>query len=162
MIGREAAITAQNGKLTVPPLLGTATDVAGGSLTISGGKGRGSGGGGSIILQTAPAGASGTTENTLADRLIIKPDGLVALAGTTSSFPALKRSSASLIVRLADDSANAALESASVKTDAPAGGTSATWKLGTVATVSPTSPNRTIEVEIGGTIYYLHAKTTND
>lgn len=50
----------------------------------------------------------------------------------------------------------------SIKTAAPAGGTAAAWRLGTVATVSPTSPNRTIEVEIGGTIYYLHAKTTND
>lgn len=30
------------------------------------------------------------------------------------------------------------------------------------AVVSPTSPNRTIEVKIGGTSYYLHAKTTND
>jgi hypothetical protein len=82
--------------------------------------------------------------------------------GTTSSFPALKRDSAALQVRLADDSANAALESASVKTDAPAGGTSGTWKLGVAATVTPTSPNRTIEVDIGGTIYYIHAKTTND
>jgi hypothetical protein len=82
--------------------------------------------------------------------------------GTTSSFPALKRSSAALVVRLADDSANAALESASLKTNAPAGGTSGTWKLGVAATVSPTSPNRTIEVDIGGTIYYIAAKTTND
>jgi hypothetical protein len=49
-----------------------------------------------------------------------------------------------------------------IKTAAPAGGTAAEWKLGTVATVSPTSPNRTIEVEIGGTTYYLAAKTTND
>jgi hypothetical protein len=49
-----------------------------------------------------------------------------------------------------------------LRTGAPAGGTAATWKLGTVATVSPTSPNRTIEVDIGGTIYYIHAKTTND
>ena len=86
----------------------------------------------------------------------------IQFGGTTSSFPALKRSSAALIVRLADDTANAALESASVKTDAPAGGTSGTWKLGVAATVSPTSPNRTIEVDIGGTIYYLAAKTTND
>ena len=31
-----------------------------------------------------------------------------------------------------------------------------------VHTVSPTSPDRTIEVDIGGTIYYLHAKTTNN
>jgi hypothetical protein len=50
----------------------------------------------------------------------------------------------------------------SVKTAAPSGGTAAAWKLGTVATVSPTSPNRTIEVDIGGTIYYIHAKTTNN
>lgn len=49
-----------------------------------------------------------------------------------------------------------------IKTAAPAGGTAAEWKLGTVATVTPTLANRTIEVDIGGTIYYLHAKTTND
>lgn len=88
--------------------------------------------------------------------------GTIGIEGTTSSFPALKRSSTTLQVRLADDTANAPLESASVKTDAPAGGTSGTWKLGVAATVSPTSPNRTIEVDIGGTIYYIAAKTTND
>jgi hypothetical protein len=32
----------------------------------------------------------------------------------------------------------------------------------TVNVVSPTSPNRTITMVIGGTTYYLHAKTTND
>jgi hypothetical protein len=36
------------------------------------------------------------------------------------------------------------------------------WRLGNVATVTPTSPNRTISVEINGTTYYIHAKTTND
>jgi hypothetical protein len=50
----------------------------------------------------------------------------------------------------------------SVTTEAPTGGTAAAWRLGTVASVSPTSPNRTIEVDIGGTIYYISAKTTND
>ena len=49
-----------------------------------------------------------------------------------------------------------------IKTGAPVGGTAAEWKLGTVASISPTSPNRTIEVDIGGTIYYIHAKTTNN
>jgi hypothetical protein len=34
--------------------------------------------------------------------------------------------------------------------------------LGTVNTVSATSPNRTIQVIINGTTYYIHAKTTND
>jgi hypothetical protein len=32
----------------------------------------------------------------------------------------------------------------------------------TVNTVSPTSPDRTITMVIGGTTYYIHAKTTND
>ena len=32
----------------------------------------------------------------------------------------------------------------------------------TVNTVSPTSPNRTITMVIGGTTYYIAAKTTND
>jgi hypothetical protein len=32
----------------------------------------------------------------------------------------------------------------------------------TVNTVTATLPNRTITIEIGGTTYYIHAKTTND
>jgi hypothetical protein len=54
------------------------------------------------------------------------------------------------------------LYSIRLKTGAPNGGTAALWKLGTVAVQTPTSPNRTIEVDIAGTIYYLAAKTTND
>lgn len=50
----------------------------------------------------------------------------------------------------------------SITTSAPNGGTAAAWKLGTVAVVSPTSPNRTIELDVAGTIYYLAAKTTNN
>jgi hypothetical protein len=50
----------------------------------------------------------------------------------------------------------------SIKTRAPSGGTAKPWELGEAATVSPTSPNRTIRVEIDGTVYYIHAKTTND
>lgn len=47
-------------------------------------------------------------------------------------------------------------------TSAPAGGTSANWKLGIAASVSPTAPNRTVQLDVGGTLLYLHAKTTND
>lgn len=36
------------------------------------------------------------------------------------------------------------------------------WTFGTANAVSPTSPNRTLTVTIGGTTYYIHAKTTND
>ena len=53
-------------------------------------------------------------------------------------------------------------KAAEVVTAAPTGGSIRKWKLGEAATVSPTSPNRTIRVEIDGTVYYLHAKTTND
>jgi hypothetical protein len=48
-----------------------------------------------------------------------------------------------------------------IETDAPTGG-AGLWKLGVANAVSPTSPDRTITVDIGGTVYYLHAKTTND
>ena len=49
-----------------------------------------------------------------------------------------------------------------ITTGAPSGGSIKPWKIGEAATVSPTSPNRTIRVEIDGTVYYIHAKTTND
>jgi len=49
----------------------------------------------------------------------------------------------------------------SISTSAPTGGAGA-WELGVANTVTPTAPNRTITIEIGGTVFYLHAKTTND
>jgi hypothetical protein len=52
--------------------------------------------------------------------------------------------------------------SGSIQTGAPSGGTAKPFKIGAAASVSPTSPNRTIEIEIDGTTYYLSAKTTND
>lgn len=50
----------------------------------------------------------------------------------------------------------------SITTGAPAGGTAAAWKHGVVHVVNPTNPNRTIELDVNGTIYYLSAKTTDD
>jgi hypothetical protein len=95
------------------------------------------------------------------ERVRITTAGLVTFGGITSSFPALKRSSASLIVRLADDTANAALESASLKTDAPTGGTSGTWKLGVrVAATTLLDTTQYIEVDIGGTLYKVALVTT--
>lgn len=49
-----------------------------------------------------------------------------------------------------------------IQTGAPSGGTAKIWKLGKSSAVSPTSPNRTIELEVDGTTFYLAAKTTND
>lgn len=63
---------------------------------------------------------------------------------------------------LAIASTGAATFSSTITTGAPSGGTAKPFKIGNVATVSPTSPNRTIEIEIDGTTYYLSAKTTNN
>jgi hypothetical protein len=60
-----------------------------------------------------------------------------------------------------DDSANLWTFASPIRTSAPTGG-SGDWELGIANAVSPTAPNRTITIEIGGTVYYLHAKTTND
>ncbi len=50
-------------------------NVSASTLIIAGGASTGSGTGGSVKIQTAPAGASGTTNNTLVDRLIIDQNG---------------------------------------------------------------------------------------
>ena len=52
--------------------------------------------------------------------------------------------------------------SSTITTGAPSGGTAKPFKIGNVATVTPTLQNRTIEIEIDGTTYYLTAKTTNN
>lgn len=57
------------------------TNTAGANLTLQGSRGTGTGGGGSIIFQTASAGASGTTQNTLTERLRLGPDGQIGLSG---------------------------------------------------------------------------------
>ncbi len=49
-----------------------------------------------------------------------------------------------------------------MRTGTPIGGTAKPFKLGNVASVSPTSPNRTIEWEVDGILFYVAAKTTND
>ena len=53
---------------------GTSNNQAGGSLTISGGQGKGSGAGGDIIFKTANAGSSGSSINSLATALTISDD----------------------------------------------------------------------------------------
>ena len=108
---------------------------------------------GGLVTDATFAAASGkklTASNTLT---------LAGTDGTTMTFPA---TSATVARTDAANTFTGVQTLDIVKTTAPTGGTAAEWKLGTVATVSPTSPNRTIEVEIGGTIYYLSAKTTND
>jgi hypothetical protein len=80
-----------------------------------------------IVAQSAAAvligtekGSGGGTARALelqtdaTSRLIIKTDGLVAFAGTDATFPALKRSSTTLQVRLADDTAFGSIQAQNV------------------------------------------------
>jgi len=89
---------------------GSGTNVAGGNITIAGGKGTGNANGGSIIFSTSDAGGSGATLQSLTEKVRITPAGLLTFQGTSSSFPAIKRSSAILQARLADDSAYTDIE----------------------------------------------------
>ena len=69
----------QNATVAVSAVSGTNT--AGKSLTIKGGQGTGSGAGGDIIFQTANAGGSGSSANSLATALTISDDLGATFAG---------------------------------------------------------------------------------
>lgn len=60
-------------------LVGGTSNVAGAALTIAGSQGKGTGVGGNIILQTAPAGSTGTTVNPLATVLTAYGNGDVGI-----------------------------------------------------------------------------------
>ena len=59
---------------------GAGTNIAGANLTITSGNRTGTGGSGNILFQTATAGSTGTSANTMATRLTIAPTGLVQIA----------------------------------------------------------------------------------
>ena len=73
--GKNLTLTAGN------PTAGTTNNIAGGSLTIQGGQGKGSGAGGDIIFQTANAGSSGSSLNSHATALTISDDLSATFAG---------------------------------------------------------------------------------
>jgi fibronectin-binding autotransporter adhesin len=86
----------------------------------------------------------------------------VAKANYGSNIEALKISTAGTVLLGGALTGTSATFSSTITTGAPSGGTAKPFKIGNVATVTPTSQNRTIEIEIDGTTYYLTAKTTND
>ncbi len=65
---------------------GSGTDIAGGTLNLYGGPGTGSGAGGAVSISTAPAGASGTTAGTLAERLRVDSNGLITGTGSLGAW----------------------------------------------------------------------------
>jgi hypothetical protein len=81
------------------------TIAANGNTTIGGGLPLGWGGGGTRIIGATFPAALLQFQTGSTDRLTIDANGIIGIGGTTASFPALKRDSTVLQVRLADDSA---------------------------------------------------------
>jgi hypothetical protein len=71
--------------LQVQGVVAGTTNTAGANFTIAGSKGTGTGAGGSIIFQVAPAGTTGTAVNALATALTIDSTRLVTLGGNLTS-----------------------------------------------------------------------------
>jgi hypothetical protein len=67
--------------LSVQSVVAGTTNTAGADLTITGSQGTGTGAGGSIVFQVAPAGSSGTAQNALATALTINADRSVQIGG---------------------------------------------------------------------------------
>lgn len=67
------------GPLTFHSIGGQGTDIAGESMVFAPGAGTGFGAGGSFIIKTAAAGTSGNTQNSLLERFIVKPTGVVQI-----------------------------------------------------------------------------------
>lgn len=71
--------------LSVQSVVAGTTNTAGANLTITGSQGTGTGAGGSIIFQVAPAGGSGTAQNALVNALTIQPNS-DSVFGSGSGF----------------------------------------------------------------------------
>jgi hypothetical protein len=164
VFGTTASTTTSSGALVVSGGVGVAGAINGGGLfdfAVSANSTQ------VYTIQNTSTGASASTRLTLVGGT---SSGSIQLYGSGHSTPNILQYASpdthkwqcNGVDRASLSSAGALTVGSSLTTGAPTGGTAAAWKLGTVATVSPTSPNRTIEVDIGGTIYYIHAKTTNN
>lgn len=63
---------------------GSGTNIAGSNLILAGGKGTGSANGGDLLFQVAPAGSSGSSQNSLATKLQITGAGNIGFFGVTA------------------------------------------------------------------------------
>lgn len=80
---------------TIHGTTATGSNIPGGAIALAGGRGTGTGIGGSITFQTAPSSASASTTNILMDRLTIMGDGGLYYPGIfTSAQPTVSTSGA--------------------------------------------------------------------
>ncbi len=100
----------------------------------------------------------GTTGLTIQDSVIFITDaGIIKFLGTTSSFPALKRSTTSLLVRLADDSAYTSIDALSYKASGTSPVADGTYTVGSKIT-PVTGDDGTITIK-GGIITAVQEAT---
>lgn len=83
-LGQEA--TGSPNASTIRGEVSSGTNISGADLTIAPGNGTGTGGSGSVAIQFAPAGASGSTANTLADVLVVNGQGSTQLLYDGSTY----------------------------------------------------------------------------
>jgi len=80
----EATSTVAGNILRSPSASGT--NIAGSNFEINAGNGTGTGGSGSIVLKTADVGSSGSTANTLTQRLLVTPKGGVSFGSSSTAY----------------------------------------------------------------------------
>jgi hypothetical protein len=79
-----AAAVAQT--LSVQSVVAGTSNTAGAAFTVTGSQGTGTGAGGSLIFQVAPAGTAGTAQNALATALTVNADRSITVAANASSL----------------------------------------------------------------------------
>lgn len=157
-------------------LAGGTSNVAGANFTIAGSQGKGTGAGGSIILQASAAGTTGTTVNPListaavgANRFAVNQNGSIGFASNTTDPTAAFNSAFSLGSNqvIFVDTGVVGNAAASMKmtnltllgtmaTAAPSGASAGLWKLGSLVTAAVVpDTTRSVFIDIGGTVYKL-------
>jgi hypothetical protein len=100
ILGRDAAATLQLGvdgspiAQTIKAHDATGDDVAGASITVAGGRGTDTGVGGSVKIATAPAGAAGSNNGTLLDRVEVDSTGTTKFLGANTQSTNIKQATA--------------------------------------------------------------------
>jgi hypothetical protein len=174
VLATTASTSTSSGALVVSGGVGVAGAIYAGGLINASGSGSFSTttdrGGLTLNFPAAPTGSNGpaATFKTWTNTASLIDAGRIASIitdGSASYASKLEFSVAnagSLTTALTIENNSNATFAGGIKTVAPTSGTAQFWELGEAATVSPTSPNRTLRVEIAGTVYFIHAKTTND
>jgi hypothetical protein len=85
IIGTGEATTSVTGNILRAPSA-SGTNITGSNFEIQAGNGTGTGGSGSIVLKTADVGSTGSTANTLTQRLLITPKGGFSFGSGATSY----------------------------------------------------------------------------